>query len=206
MDDLLPSIRARRFAARVLAFCATAAVLLTLVSLAGCTPQSKNPLPESDRIAPDGRLVGRWQASIRGADYAAEVMPVDALTLRVTLDKTLPAGKAPETETAYLLRAYAVGSRTVLGLRQIEPKPGAWRFAAFVFADPSRVTLLFMDDQVVRQVANRAAPSDLIRTSSAPASPDILLTASPKELDTYIRSTDEAELFNVVFGPFERQS
>lgn len=195
----------RRFAARVLALCAAAAVLLALITVAGCTPESKNPLPESDRIAPDGRLVGRWHANIRGADYIAEVMPVDALTLRVTLDETLPVGKNPETETAYLLRAYAVGSRTVLGLRQIEPKPGTWRFAAFVFADPSRVTLLFMDDKVVRPVVNRAALAGLIRTRD-PTFPDILLTASPEELDTYIRSTDEAELFSVVFGPFERQS
>ncbi|HET9149087.1 MAG TPA: hypothetical protein VFO61_01295, partial [Alphaproteobacteria bacterium] len=138
-------------------------------------------------------------------DYVAEVMPVDALTLRVTLDEDVPDGKAPETETTYLLQAYAVGNRTVLGLHRIESKPDTWRFAAFVFADPSRVTLLFMNDKVIRPEVDRTALSGLIRTRD-PTFPDILLTASPEALAAYIRSTDEAKLFSFVFGPFERQS
>ena len=179
--------------------CATA-----LLVIAGCTPESRNHLPDKDRIAPDARLIGHWHANVDGADYVADVTRIDPLTLHLALTETLPIGKQPITKTGHLINVYVVGSRTVLAIRDVGPKPGNWRFAAVVFGGDDRVTLMFMDGKFVRNEVYRAALGGVIQTDD-PTFPDVLLTASPDDLSTFIRNTEEVRLFNVPFGTFERE-
>jgi len=172
--------------------------------LAGCTPESRNTLPEKDRIAPDERLIGRWHATVDGADYVAEVTRADALTLNVALVETLPVGKRPVTRTGYRAGVYTVGSRTILAAQDVEPTPGNWRFAVMLFSGDDRVTLMFMDEHYVFMEVNRAAFPGTIRTND-PMFPDVVITASSTDLEAFIRSASEGRMFTVPFGPFERQ-
>jgi len=177
---------------------------LALLVIAGCTPESRNHLQDKDRIAPDARLIGHWHGNVEGADYVADVTRSDPLTLHLALTETLPIGKQPVTKTGYLVSVYVVGSRTVLAIRDAEPALGNWRFAVAVFAGDDRVTLMFMDGKFVRNEVYRAALGGVIQTDD-PTFPDVVLTANPDDLSTFIRNTDEARLFNVPFGAFERQ-
>lgn len=177
---------------------------LACLVLAGCTPESRNHLPDKDRIAPDARLIGRWHANVDGADYVADVTRSDPLTLHLALTETLPIGKQPVTRTGYLINVYVVGSRTVLAVRDAEPTLGNWRFAVVVYGGDDRVTLMFMDGKFVRNEVYRAALGGVIQTDD-PTFPDVLLTASPDDLSTFIRNTEEGRLFNVPFGTFERE-
>ncbi len=177
---------------------------MAFLVISGCTPESRNHLPDKDRIAPDARLIGHWHANVEGADYVADVTRVDPLTLHIALTETLPIGKQPVTKTGYLINAYVVGSRTVLAIRDAEPKLGNWRFAVTVFAGDDRITLMFMDEKYVRRDVFRSALAGIIQTDD-PTFPDIVLTASSDDLSAYIRNTDEARLFNVPFGTFERE-
>jgi hypothetical protein len=177
---------------------------LACLLIAGCTPESRNHLPDKDRIAPDERLIGRWHANVEGADYVAEVTRSDPLTLHLALTETLPIGKQPVTKTGYLINVYVVGSRTALALRDAEPTLGNWRFAVAVFGGDDRVSPMFMDGKFVRNEVYRAALGGIIQTDD-PTFPDVLLTASPDDLSAFIRNTEEARLFNVPFGTFERE-
>jgi hypothetical protein len=180
------------------------ACAMAFLVIAGCTPESRNHLPDKDRIAPDERLIGHWHGNVEGADYVAEVTRSDPLTLHLALTETLPIGKQPVTKTGYLINVYVVGSRTVLAIRDIEPTPGNWRFAVVVFGGDDRVTLMFMDGKFVRNEVFRSALGGIIQTDD-PTFPDVLLTANPDDLSTFIHNTDEARLFDVPFGVFERQ-
>lgn len=188
-------------ALRVRGVCALAAIVA--LAVVACTPESLHTLPDKARIAPDARLIGRWQARVDGVDYVAEVTRADPLTLRVALTETLPVGQRPVTKTAYGANVYAVGPRTILAARELEPTPGNWRFAAVLLTGDDRVTLMFMDDKVVYPEVNRAAFPGTIRTFD-PTFPDIVMTANPADLEAFIRNNDTTRLFAVPFGPFER--
>jgi hypothetical protein len=175
-----------------------------LIVLIGCTPESRNPLPDGDRVAPDARLIGHWHASIEGADYVADITRNDALSLHIALTETLPIGKQPVTKTGYLADVYAIGSRTVMAFHEIEPEPANWRFAVALLTGDDRASLMFMNGKFVRGEVFRAAFNGIIRTDD-PTFPDVLITAKPEDIATLIRNTDETKLFNVPFGPFERQ-
>jgi hypothetical protein len=180
------------------------ACAMAFLVMVGCTPESRNHLPDKDRIAPDERLIGHWHGNVEGADYVAEVTRSDPLTLHLALTETLPIGKQPITKTGYLVSVYVVGSRTVLAIRDAEPKLGNWRFAVVVFGGDDRVSLMFMDGKFVRNEVYRAALAGNIETDD-PTFPDVVLSATPDELSTFIRNTEEARLFNVPFGTFERE-
>ena len=177
---------------------------LAFLAIAGCTPESRNHLPDKDRIAPDARLIGNWRGNVEGADYVAEVTRSDELTLHIALTETLPIGQQPVTKTGYLVSAYVVGSRTVLAIRDVKPTPGNWRFAVAVYGGDDRITLMFMDGKFVRNEVYRAALGGVIQTDD-PIFPDVVLTASADDLSAFIRNTEEMRLFNVPFGTFERQ-
>jgi hypothetical protein len=183
---------------------ARVALVAVVILVVGCTPDSKNPLPEADRVAPDERLIGHWHGVFESADYVAEITRKDPLTLQVSLIETLPVGNNPVTKAGYLAQAYAVGSRTIMAFHQMEPQPGDWRFAVALISGDDRVSLMFMNEKFVRDEVFRSAFSGKIRTDD-PTFPDVLITAKPEEISNLIRNTDEAKMFNMPFGPFERQ-
>jgi hypothetical protein len=198
----LSETRSTPIGARYVAL-ARLALIAFIVLIAGCTPDSKNPLPEADRVAPDERLVGHWHGVFESADYVADITRRDALSLQISLTETLPIGKNPVSKTGYIAQAYAVGSRTVMAFHEMEPKPGDWRFAVVLLSGDDRVSLMFMNETFVRNEVFRSAFSGKIRTDD-PTFPDVLITASPEEISNLIRNTDEAKMFNTPFGPFER--
>lgn len=197
-------VAAARFAPCVFSRGIFGLALGLVVLLTACTPESRNSLPGGDRIAPDERLIGHWHATFESADYIADVTRVDPLTLHIVLTETLPIGQHPVTKTGYLANTYAVGGRTVFAFHEMEPVPANWRFAVVLFSGDDRVSLMFMNEKFVRNEVFRSAFSGIIRTDD-PTFPDVLITAKPGEIANLIRNTDEARLFNVPFGPFERQ-
>ena len=180
------------------------ALVMLVVLISGCTPESKNSLPETNRVTPDERLIGHWHGTVESADYIADVTRKDTLTLQIELTETLPVGNNPVTKTGYLANVYVVGSRTVIAFHEMEPKPANWRFAVVLLSGDDRVSLMFMNETFVRNEVFRSAFSGVIRTDD-PTFPDVLITATPEEISNLILNTDEAKMFNVPFGPLERQ-
>ena len=141
---------------------------------------------------------------IDGADYLIDITQADPLTVYVALTETLPVGDKPVTKIGYAANMYAIGSRTIIAFHEIEPKPAYWRFAVLLFSGDDRASLVFMDEKFVRNEVFRSALAGIIRTDD-PTFPDVLLTASSDDLATFIRGNDEAKVFDIPFGPFERR-
>lgn len=189
------------------------AVLAALAALAGCTPESRHPLPDDTRILPDARFVGAWRGrSDEGAAIDSRIAvriaadPDQPLSLRahVVEDWTL-LGQAHRRSGEFRLQFHDVAGRRLLAAQRLgERRDEPWRFAIYRFGgEDSRVVLNFMDEERIRSLVHAARLPGRIRGGEREF-PDVLLTASPSQLTALVRATDPAVLFVPRLGPFER--
>jgi hypothetical protein len=186
--------------------------------LASCTPESREALPESFRVAPDLRFVGAWRGGnevgvLQGDEVLAQlkVDPAEPLDLLMTARETWRTTQGPHSRTLQgRLRFYNVVGRQVVAVQrldadgQADSEAATWRFATYRFGGNDGVALYFMDEEQMRWRVNNGILHGKIR-GGEPAFPDVLLMEAPDNVAAIIRTVDPAVLFTARLGPFTRE-
>lgn len=190
-------------------------IAFAVVLLAGCTPESKNGLPEDFRIAPEARFVGNWQggnddAGLPGTSVAARltVDPAEPLDLIADIDETWRSTRGEHKRALKgRLRFYDIAGRRVVAIlrEDVTPERRTWRFATYRFGGDDSLVLYFMDEARLYTQINNGALHGKIRGGEK-AFPDLLITADASAVAGLIRYSDPAQLFSVRLGPLARDA
>ncbi|HEU0071504.1 MAG TPA: hypothetical protein VFS04_09430 [Alphaproteobacteria bacterium] len=189
------------------------AAAATLALGVGCTPESKNGLPEDFRIAPEARFVGAWQggnddANLPGTTLAARlsVDPAEPLDLIADIDETWRSTRGEHKRALKgRLRFYDVAGRRVVAVLREDGSPEArtWRFATYRFGGDDSLVLYFMSEARLYEQINNGALHGKIRGGEKEF-PDLLVTAESDKIATLIRTSDPSQLFAARLGPLAR--
>ena len=191
------------------------AAAATLALAVGCTPESKNGLPEDFRIAPEARFVGVWKggnddANLPGTTLAARlsVDPAEPLDLIAEIDETWRSTRGDHKRALKgRLRFYDIAGRRVVAVLREDGPPDtrAWRFATYRFGGDDSLLLYFMDEKRLYEQINNGALHGKIRGGEKEF-PDLLLTAESDKIAALIRTSDPAQLFTARLGPLARDA
>ncbi len=191
------------------------AAAATLALAVGCTPESKNGLPEDFRIAPEARFVGAWQggnddANLPGTTLAARlsVDPAEPLDLIADIDETWRSTRGEHKRALKgRLRFYDIAGRRVVAVLREDgpPETRTWRFATYRFGGDDSLVLYFMSEARLYEQINNGALHGKIRGGEKEF-PDLLVTAESDKIATLIRTSDPAQLFAARLGPLARQA
>lgn len=188
-------------------------IIIAGLTVAACTPESRQGLPEDFRIAPDVRFFGAW----RGGNEAGALQG-SAISARLTVDPAEPldlllAGEenwrstrgAHRREVQGVLRFYDIAGRRVVAIKRLDGAADeqTWRFAIYRFGGDDSLLLYFMDEKRFYFFINTGALLGKIR-GGEPEFPDLLITAESDKIATLIRMSDPAILFTARLGPLQR--
>lgn len=180
-------------------------LVVPLLGLSACTPESRNTLPDENRIAPDARLLGQWRAEPDSDDFRIHVSRRDGLEFSVATTETVGGGAARRIhKVEYRLRAFDVGGRSILAVQELGRDP-AWRFVIYRLSGDDSVTLFTMDESPVRQLIEAGRLPGTVSGAAADFA-EVMITASPARLVALIRDEDAARLFSTRLGPFVRET
>ena len=182
-------------------------VVVPLLSLFACTPESRNSLPDENRIAPDARLLGQWRAEPDSDDFRIQVAQRDPLEFSAVTSETVKTEKGTRIHIVeYRLRAFDIGGRTILAIQELGQaltREPTWLFATYRIDGEDGAALFLMDESRIRQLILGGDLPGVIRDSETQL-PELLITATPSALAELIRDTEPARLFTARVGPFVR--
>lgn len=182
-------------------------VVVPLLGLFACTPESRNSLPDENRVAGDSRLIGLWRAEPDSDDFRIQVTRRDALEFAAVTTETARTEQGSRVHRVeYRLRFFDVGGRAILAIQELADKPGrepSWLLATYRFDDANSATLLLMDEERIRLLVQGGQLPGAIRGADTQFR-ELLITAPPAALAELIQSNDPARLFTARVGPFIR--
>jgi hypothetical protein len=175
--------------ARVLAVCTFALVL------AGCLPESANPItpPEQGLDAPE--LHGLWRSEMAETTLYVHVLRGAGPELEIVA----VGHDADNTGSAdlYVGHVSAVGPRRYLNLRPADAQADAaapyWIFG-YERGDDDGITLLFLSADTLARAVDDGRLTGEVTTDSVGRS--VRLTASGEEIAAYLNETATKELFD----------
>ena len=175
--------------ARSLAACGLALLL------AGCLPESLNPLtlPEQALEAPE--ILGLWRSEVDDATLFIHVLRGDGNQLEVVAVGHEADGSG-STEL-YVGHVSQIGLRRYVNLQTVDARPDdspSYWFVAYEPGDDDEVTLLFLSaDTLARAVADGRLTGE---TSQDSLGQNVRLTGSGQEIAAFLAETDAKELFD----------
>jgi hypothetical protein len=186
--------------------------------MTACTPESREGLPETFRVAPDLRFVGAWRGGneagvLQGDEVVArlQVDPAAPLDLLMTANETWRTTRGPHSRVLQgRLRFYNVAGRQIVAIQRLDADGKAasdeatWRFATYRFGGNDGLALYFMDEEQVRRRVNNGILHGKIR-GGEPEFPDVLLMEGPDNIAALVRTVEPATLFTARLGPFTRE-
>ncbi len=182
-------------------------LVLPAIGLYGCTPESRNSLPEENRVAGDSRLLGVWRAEPDSDDFRVQVSQRDPLEFAAVTTETTKTEQGSRTHRVeYRLHFFDVGGSPILAIQEPGQAPGrepAWLLATYRFDDTNSAALFFMDEERIRLLVQGGHLPGAIRGADTQF-PEVLITAPPAALAELIRSNEPARLFTARVGPFIR--
>jgi hypothetical protein len=182
-------------------------VVVPLLGLLACTPESRNSLPDENRAAGDSRLLGLWRAEPDSDDFRIQVSqrdPQEFLAVTTETAKTEQGSRVHRVE--YRLRFFDVGGRSILAIQELgerQRREPSWLLAAYSVDEGNGAMLFFMDEERIRLLVQGGHLAGAIRGADTQF-PELLITAPPAALAELIRSNDPARLFTARVGPFIR--
>jgi hypothetical protein len=192
-------------------------IFFTATLIAACTPESRETLPESFRVAPDLRFVGTWRGGnevglLQGDQVVVQlkVDPAAPLDLLMTANETWRTTQGPhQRKLQARARFYNIVGRQIVAVQRLDADGKAngdeatWRFATYRFGGNDGMALYFMDEEQMRWRVNNGLLHGKIR-GGEPQFPDVLLIEDSANIATIIRTVDPAVLFTARLGPFTR--
>ena len=175
--------------ARVLAACAFALLL------AGCLPESVNPVtpPEAGLDAPE--LVGLWRSDQEDATLYVHVLRGDGPALKIVAVGHDDDGTG--SADFYVGHVSQVGARRYLNLRAADAPPDespSYLIFGYEPGDDEGVTVLFLSaDTLARAVTEGRLAGEVTRSSMGPT---VRLTGSGEEIAAYLNETEPKQLFD----------
>lgn len=180
-------------------------LVVPLLGLVACTPESRDSLPAENRVAPDGRLIGLWRDESDGDDFRIEVSRRDEREYAVVTTETIGGGAEKRLhKVEYRLQAFDLAGRSILAVQELERDP-AWRFLTYRWSGDDDITLFTMDETLVRQLIESDRLSGTVKGATTNFV-EIMITASAAQLAALIGAADGARLFSYKIGPFQRQA
>jgi hypothetical protein len=183
------------------------------LTVAACTPESRQGLPEDFRIAPDARFVGAWRGGnevgvLQGSAIGARltVDPAEPLDLLLAGEENWRSTRGPHRrDVKGVVRFYDIAGRRVVAIKRLDGTADeqTWRFAIYRFGGDDSLVLYFMDEKRFFAFINNGALPGKIR-GGEPEFPDLLITADSEKIATLIRTNDPAALFTARLGPLQR--
>lgn len=182
-------------------------LVVPLLALFACTPESRNSLPEENSVAGDSRLLGLWRAEPDSDDFRIQVTqrdPREFLAVTTETAKTEQGDRVHRVE--YRLRFFYVDGRSILAIQELgqpQDREPSWLLATYRFDEKNSATVLFMDEERIRLLVHGGHLAGAIRGADTQF-PELLITAPPAALAELIQSNDPARLFTARVGPFIR--
>lgn len=180
-------------------------LVVPLLGLAACTPESRNNLPAENRVAPDARLIGHWRDESDSDDFRIQVSRRDEREYAVVTTETIGSGAEKRLhKVEYRLQAFELAGRSILAVQELERDP-AWRFLIYRWSGDDDITLFTMDETPIRQLIDSGQLPGTVK-GAATSFVEIMITAPAAQLATLIGGGDGARLFTYKIGPFQRQA
>lgn len=176
------------------------------LALAGCLPDTVNPVGDPAKVAPDARLVGNWAGDMNGEKATVAVIAGEGAMLRIRAVTTDPDGKSEWV----VLEGFPapVKNRSYLNVKFKEEENKTYDpdepyyVLRYEIADDGTLTLWTMSEQpVVDAIAN-----GFVNGSVDPGTGDrtIHITDSSVVLQNFIEETDPATVFAEKYATFKR--
>lgn len=182
-------------------------VVVPLLSLCACTPESRNSLPDENRVAPDARLLGHWRAEPDSDDFRIQVSQRDPLEFTAVTSETVKTEKGTRIHIVeYRVRSFDVDGGQILAIQELGQaldREPSWLFATYRLDEKNGVALFMMDEKHIRQLILGGDLPGVIRGAETQF-PELLITATPEALAELIKGSDPERLFTARVGPFVR--
>lgn len=179
-------------------------LVVPVLGLAACTPESRNNLPAENRVALDERLIGEWRDESDSNDFRIQVSQRDELEYAVVTTETIGGnGGTRLHKVEYRLQAFQLSGRSVLAVQELERDP-AWRFLTYRWNGDDDITLFSMDEAPIRDLIDSGQLPGTVKGAST-SFVEIMITAPAAQLASLIGGADGARLFTYKIGPFQRQ-
>lgn len=180
-------------------------LVVPILALTACTPESRNNLPVENRVAPDARLIGQWRDESDSDDFRIDVSRRDDQEFAVVTSETIVNGGGKRLhKVEYRLQAFEVAGRAILAVQELERDP-AWRFLTYRWNGDDDITLFTMDETPIRALIDSGKLAGTVKGATT-SFVEIMITASAAQLATLIGGAEGAQLFSYKIGPFQRQA
>jgi hypothetical protein len=170
-----------------------AAGLLLLATLAGCMPESKEPLAPATAALPEPRLVGTWFARIEDDQVYLKIRQRDGNWFDIANFNTDKDGK----DTLVYYRGYITkaGDRRFANLQEIGGgSNGSYFFATYRIESGNRLVIRFVGEKAVIDAIKSGRLKGDVKESSL--GNDVQITDDPARIADFLATTDAATLFD----------
>ena len=170
---------------------AVARLLLTAV-LAGCMPESKEPLAPPSAALPEPRLVGTWFARVEDDQVYLKIRERDGNWFDIANFDTTKDGK----DTLVYYRGYVTqaGDRRIANLQEVGGANGSYFFATYRLESANRLVVRFISEKAVADAIKAGRLKGTVKESSL--GNDVTITDDPARIAEFLASADAAALFD----------
>jgi|SRR5215470_5880968 len=170
---------------------AVAGLLLSAV-LAGCMPESKEPLAPPSSALPEPRLVGTWFARMDDDQVYLKIRQRDGNWFDIASFDTAKDGK----DTLVYYRGYITqaGSRRIANLQEIGSGTNGYFFATYRLESANRLVVRFVGEKAVADAIKAGRLKGEVKESSL--GNDVTISDEPAHIADFLAGADAATLFD----------
>ncbi|HTO83862.1 MAG TPA: hypothetical protein VMQ73_16600 [Methylomirabilota bacterium] len=170
---------------------AVAGLLLSAV-LAGCMPESKEPLAPPSAALPEPRLVGTWFARMEDDQVYLKIRQRDGNWFDIASFDTAKDGK----DTLVYYRGYITqaGSRRIANLQEIGGGTNGYFFATYRLESANRLVVRFVGEKAVADAIKAGRLKGEVKESSL--GNDVTIADEPARVADFLAGADAATLFD----------
>ena len=166
--------------------------LLLAVTLAGCMPESKEPLAPISAALAEPRLVGTWMAKIEDDTVYLRIRQRDGNLLDIANFSVDENGK--DTLVYYSAHVTEVGGKRFANLREIGSSSGNYFFASYGLDGSNRLVVRFVAEKAVIDAVKAGRLKGKVTESSV--GDDVEIDDEPARLAAFLTSTEPSVLFD----------
>jgi hypothetical protein len=166
-------------------------LLLTAV-LAGCMPESKEPLAPPSAALPEPRLVGIWFARVEDDQVYLKIRRREGNWFDIANFNTAKEGK----DTLVYYRGYITqaGGRRIANLQEIGGANGGYFFATYRLESGNRLVVRFVGEKAIADAIKAGRLKGEVKESSL--GNDVTITDDPARIADFLAGADAATLFD----------
>ena len=176
---------------------AAAALLAAAMLLAGCLPQSKQPIDSLDHAIPEARLAGVWTGTADDETIYAHFLPDGAAFDVVVVSHRQGTDGPGGSWSHYWLYPTRLGEQTYFNAHQIsdggKPSDAEWfYFVRYQIAADGALSLWTMSPDAVEKAVDQGLKVKGTRDNFGV---DLTIDATSAEIRDWLQKADQAKLF-----------